>query len=167
MIKNILGEEVNIENCLGCEIVSGDIKPVGGILYKDDYFVVCQDFELPINGFIIISTVKHCERFCELTDDERIKMINLVNKIIKLLRSYDVCEEFNMIFEEKENIHFHVWIMPRHKWMKEKFGKIIKNIKEIQDYALENMRDEDNVECIIDTCNKLRKDLNNKYFMKN
>ena len=87
-------------------------------------------------------------------------MINLVNKIINLLRSYGVCDEFNMIFEEKENIHFHVWIMPRHKWMKEKFGKIIKNIKEIQDYAVNNMKDIDNIENIKGICKRLKFDLN-------
>ena len=27
-----------------------------------------------------------------------------------------------LLKEEKENRHFHVWIMPRHKWMIEKFG---------------------------------------------
>ena len=45
-----------------------------------------------------------------------------------------------MIFEEKENHHFHVWIMPRYKWMEEVAGSITRNMGVIFAYAKENFR---------------------------
>ena len=50
--------------------------------------------------------------------------------------------------------------MPRHKWMIEKFGKVMKNIKPIQEYALENMKTEENINQIKETCEILKRELN-------
>ena len=47
-----------------------------------------------------------------------------------------------MIFEEKEGRHFHIWIMPRHKWMSDMFEDITDNIGEIFAYAKSNYRDQ-------------------------
>ena len=71
-----------------------------------------------------------------------------------------IADEYNIILEEKTNSHFHVWLMPRHKWMLEKFGKIIQNIKSIQEYALENMRTDENIKNIAETCKILKRELN-------
>ena len=49
--------------------------------------------------------------------------------------------------------------MPRHKWMLEKFGKVLKNIKQIQGYALENMRTKENLNQIKETCEILKREL--------
>ena len=43
---------------------------------------------------------------------------NSVN-IGKILRKNNICDRFDIIFEEKEHRHLHVWIMPRHRWMEE------------------------------------------------
>ena len=160
IIKDVAGVEQELNGCMGCEIAKGNLKPFGGMLYKDNQFTITQDVELPINGFIIISTVRHIEKFTELTDDERINLTNLINKTLNILRTNNVAEEFNIILEEKHNYHFHVWLMPRHKWMLEKFGKVLKNIKPIQEYALENMRTKENLEQIEQTCKILKRELN-------
>lgn len=159
IIRDLCGNEHIINGCLGCEISSGRLNPIGGILYKDEYFSVSQDFELPINGFIIISSIKHFENLNELSDVERTILIQLINRIIELLKSYNIADSFNVILEEKKGYHFHVWIMPRNNWMIEKFGKVLKNIKLIQDYAKENLRNDDNIENILNTCKKLKSDL--------
>ena len=159
-IINLLGEEKVVNDCLGCELANGMLDVFGGMLYQDEYFNISQDFELPIDGFIIIASNKHYEFINDITDSERFLLINLINKVTKLLRSYEVCSEFNIILEEKVGRHFHVWIMPRHKWMIEKFGNVLKNIQVIQDYAKENMRTEENILKIEDTCKKLKYDLN-------
>ena len=44
---------------MGCESVRGNLIPFGGVIFQDEDFVIAQDIELPINGFIIISTVRH------------------------------------------------------------------------------------------------------------
>ena len=159
-IIDLTGKEQEFNGCMGCEIINENLLPYGGILYKDDSFLITQDVELPINGFIIISSVRHIEKFTELTETEQIKLTKLINKTLNLLRSNNVSEEFNIILEEKHNYHFHVWLMPRHKWMLEKFGKVLKNIKPIQDYALENLRTDENFAEIAKTCEILKQELN-------
>jgi hypothetical protein len=69
-------------------------------------------------------------------------MFEIVNKTITILRNHNICNRFNVIFEEKENRHFHVWIMPRHKWMSDMFEVITDNIGEIFAYAKTYLRDQ-------------------------
>ena len=77
-------------------------------------------------------------------------MFDIVNKAIKILRENNVCDRFEIIFEEKENRHLHVWLMPRHKWMKELVDDIIDNIGTVLEYAKNNFRNEDVYERIND-----------------
>lgn len=158
-MKDLTGKLAEIKNCMGCEIINGDLIPFGGILFKNENFVIAQDFELPIDGFIIISTVRHISKYNELTESEQIDLTKIVNKTLKILEENNVAAEYNIILEEKD-CHFHIWLMPRHKWMKEKFGNVLKNIKAIQDYSMENLRTEENLAKIEQTCKLLKRELN-------
>ena len=159
-IEDITGNIHEINGCMGCEIVNGNLHPYGGILYENEHFIITQDFELPIEGFIIITSKRHISKFVELTDVERLSLINLIHKTLSILERNNIAEEYNIILEEKP-YHFHVWLMPRHKWMIEKFGKIIKNIKPIQDYAITNMKTKENINKICKTCEMLKLQLKN------
>ncbi len=159
-LLDLTGREWNFDGCLGCELVSKTLKPFGGVIFKDENFMIAQDFELPIEGFVIISSIRHLEKLTELTDAERADLMFLINKCLTVLRENGVAEEYNIILEEKSGYHFHVWLMPRHRWMTKKFGKIMKNIKPIQEYALKNMRTEENFEKIKHTCEVLKTALN-------
>ena len=160
-IKDLTGKSYNINDCLGCEIAKENILPFGGMLFKNENFVVVQDFELPINGFIIISTIRHIESYCEMSASERIELGDLIDKTLKILKDNNIAKEYNIILEEKKGYHFHIWLMPRHKWMIEKFGSVLKNIKSIQQYAFENMRNDQVFQEIKQTCELLKKSLNN------
>lgn len=158
-IRDLTGKDFEVEGCLGCEIASGKLDVFGGLLYRSNSFSVAQDFELPIDGFIIIFSNRHVEKFNELSRDEQIELTDLIGKTLKVLEDSKVADEYNLILEEKAGFHFHVWLMPRHKWMIEKFGKVLKNIKDIQDYALKNMRTEENFAKIKHTCDLVRTQL--------
>lgn len=107
------------------------------------------------------STKRHVETFGELTSSERIEIFEIVNKTIEILRKNNICDRFDVIFEEKKNRHFHIWIMPRHKWMEEFRGNIISNIGEIFEYAKTNMRTKENLEKINEITNIVRKEFEN------
>ena len=64
------------------------------------------------------------------------------------------------LVKEEKDCHFHVWLMPRHKWMIEKFGNVLKNIKAIQNYSFENLRTKENIDKIANTCELLKRELN-------
>ena len=150
---NYASEEINFSGCPGCAYAKHEFKLPCGMAYENDSFTLSQDWELPIDGFLIVSPKRHIEKLSELTDDERNEMFDIVNKTIKILRENNVCDRFEIIFEEKENRHLHVWIMPRHKWMNDLVDNIIDNIGVVLEYAKNNFRSED----IYDKINKTTK----------
>lgn len=97
---------------------------------------------MPIEGFMIVSPKRHIEKLSELSRDERIEMFDIVDRTIKILRENGVCENFDVIFEERADRHLHVWIMPRHEWMMGICEDIIDNVKVVCDYAKENFRND-------------------------
>lgn len=156
---NLVGEKVEVKECLGCEIVKGKLDAFGGILYNGEYFTLTQDFELPINGFLIITSKRHIAKYIELTQMERLELQDIIFKALKILEENNIAEEYNVILEEKA-YHFHVWLMPRHKWMIDKFGKVLKNIKPIQEFAIKYMKTKENIELIKNTCELIKREMN-------
>lgn len=137
-------EEIKFIGCPGCAYANHEFKLPCGVAYENERFILSQDWELPIQGFMILSPKKCIDKLCDLTVDERNEMFEIVDKNIKILREANVCDRFDIIFEEKVNRHFHVWILPRYDWMIEVGDGIIDNIGKIFDYAKENFRNEEN-----------------------
>ena len=142
-MKSYANDEITFNGCPGCAYAKHEFELPCGMAYENENFTLSQDWELPIEGFLIVSPKKHIEKLSELSDGERNEMFDIVNKTIKILRENNVCDRFEIIFEEKENGHLHVWIMPRHKWMVELVDDIIDNIGTILEYAKNNFRSED------------------------
>ena len=139
-MKNYANEEINYSGCPGCAYANHEFSIPCGMAFEDESFTLSQDWELPIEGFFIASPKRHIEKLVELTDEERNEMFDIVNKTIKVLRDNNVCDRFDIIFEEKENRHLHVWIMPRHKWMMDLVDDIIDNVGTVLEYAKNNFR---------------------------
>ena len=159
---NYANEKVVFDGCPGCAFANHEFNlPCGIIAYENDNFTLAQDWELPIQGFLIVAPKKCVEKFGELTASEKIEMFEIVDKTIKILRNNNICDRFDVIFEEKENRHLHVWIMPRHKWMSDLVGDIIGNIGTIFEYAKNNMRNEANYEEIKKITNLVKKEFEN------
>lgn len=142
-MKNYANEEINFQGCPGCAYGKHEFELPCGMAYENKNFTLSQDWELPILGFFIVSPKKHIEKFEELSKQERDEMFDIVDKTIKILRKNNICDRFDIIFEEKENRHLHVWIMPRHNWMNELCDDIIDNVGLILEYAKQNFRTKD------------------------
>ena len=155
---NYAGEKIEIDGCYACLFAEHKFSLPCGIAYENEKFTLAQDFELPIQGFFVVSPKKHIETFEELTENERIEIFEIINKTIEILRKIKICDRFNVIFEEKKNKHFHIWIMPRHKWMENIGGNIINNIGKIFEYSKINMRTKEN----LDKINEITKILKRK-----
>ena len=136
--------EIKYNGCPACAYAKGEFSLPCGLAYEDEFFTISQDWELPIEGFMVISPKRYIERLCELTEEENKEMMNLLNKTMRILRENQICDEYNVIFYEKPNIHFHVWIMPRYKWMYDLVGSnILYNMGPIISYAKTNLRKEE------------------------
>ena len=145
---NYANEVVEFEGCPGCAYAKHEFVLPCGMAYENDKFTLSQDWELPIPGFFIVSPKRCVANFAEFTLEERAEMFEIVDKTIKILKENNVCNGFNVIFEEKQGRHFHIWIMPRHEWMSDLVGDIIDNIGEIFEYAKNNLRTTESFEKI-------------------
>ncbi len=162
IVKSFDDKMIDVGDCMGCTKAKSagnlDINP--GEIVRTRNFDISQDFELPINGFIVIGSIRHIESINEMTMEEKQELIMLIDVVISSLKKLNVCSQYNVVWEEKDNNHFHVWLMPRHKYLLEAMGRnITKKIGELFDYAKNNLRTEENVNAIYDTIEKLKTEL--------
>lgn len=142
---NYAKENVEFVGCPGCAYARGEFSLPCGIAYQNEFVVLSQDWELPIPGFMIVSSVRHAEKLEDLNKEEQIEVFSVIDKTIKILRKNGVCNRFNVLFEEKTDRHFHVWVMPRYEWMNELAGDVVDNIGVVLDYARNNLVTKDNI----------------------
>ena len=170
VVRSFNGEMINIGDCMGCtkaiNIKNEKINP--GEILKTKSFDISQDFELPINGFIVIGSIRHIESINEMTIEEKQELITLIDVVIFCLKKLNICSQYDVIWEEKDNNHFHVWLMPRHKYLQEVIGtNIIKKIGELFNYAKSNLRTEENLNTIRKTIALLKAELKANETIKN
>ena len=68
--------------------------------------------------------------------------------------------EVNIVWEEKDNNHFHAWLVPRHKYLLDAIGSnFMKKLGELFNYAKANLRTEENLQTINDTLKRLKEEL--------
>ena len=139
-MKNYADPDITFTGCPACAYAKHEFELPCGMAFENDRFTLSQDWEIPIEGFLIISPKRHVELFTDLEEDERNEMFSIIDKTMRVLRDNNVCEKFNVILYEGANTHLHVWIFPRHKWMRELAPKITENIGKIVEYAQENFR---------------------------
>lgn len=147
-----MSETIN-KKCTGCNIVNKEIIPTGGIIYETENFLLFQDPEVPIKGFLIVQAKKHVNSIMDFNGEEQIELIKLINKARNALKELDICNEVTIVQEERSK-HFHIWLFPNYEWMQEKFGKGVKYLRDISEYAKENVTQKDMKE-VLDIVEKL------------
>ena len=155
-MKNYKNEEIVFNGCPGCAYANHEFTLPCGMAYENERFTLSQDWEFPIEGFFIVSIKRHIERIVDLTVEERNEMFDIIVKTLNILRNNNICDEFEVIFYEKDDTHLHAWIMPRRKWMRDLVGNITGNIGTILKYAKDNFSNEE-VYKRIDEINKIFK----------
>lgn len=139
------------DKCTGCRVANGRI---GTIIYETKNFVLLQDPEVPIKGFLIIQSKKHLNSFIDFNKYEREELNELLYKARKSLKDLNICQEVTIVQEERSK-HFHIWLFPCLDWMKERFGKGIKYLRDINEYVVQNATEKDKQE-VLDTIERLK-----------
>jgi len=150
-----LGEKEQEIKCIGCSIANKEVIPLGGIIYEGKHFLVHHDPEIPITGFLIISSKKHIQGILELNQEEQKELTEIIIKARKMINILEDVDDVYFIQKEASN-HFHMWIVPRRKFDKEKFGFKLKGLTEYFDYAKEHFDNEEKKEEIIAFVNKAK-----------
>ncbi|MEG1363638.1 MAG: HIT domain-containing protein [Clostridia bacterium] len=152
-VVDFLGNKLEFK-CMGCAISSHEIIVPGGIIYEDNTFIIHQDPMVPIKGFIVITVKKHIKSITELNNENQIKLIEFVNKIILYLKDLNITEEVTIIQEERSN-HLHFWIFPHHSWMDDQFGRGVSYFRDIFDFSKIHATKEDKEE-VLDVIKKIK-----------
>ena len=56
-------KEIIFKGCPGCAYGKHEFNLECGMAYENDRFTLSQDWELPIQGFFIVSPKRHIEKF--------------------------------------------------------------------------------------------------------
>lgn len=104
------------------------------IVLTTDNFVVAQDWEVPIVGFFILSTKRKIRSIAEFTEEEAVEFGVLIKRIRGAMGEVLKIEDV-YLFQNEDSVHgFHLWLFPRHDWMKD-FGIKIESVRPIMQHA--------------------------------
>lgn len=141
-IQNYRGETTEIQ-CLGCAREDGTMERFGTVL-TTKYFDVHQDFEIPIPGFMILSSRRHLNSIDQLTSDEQSDFISVLIHTRQGMREALGIDTVYLFQNEDTQHHFHWWLFPRYNWMKDRFGIKIESVRPIMRYAKDNLKTSEN-----------------------
>ena len=153
IIKDFTNKEWS-GKCIGCSIGRGEIIPPGDIITQTKNFVLHQDPEVPIKGFLIITSKKHINSISQLTLEESTELFDLVYRARLAMKNIEDIREVTIIQEERSP-HFHLWLLPRYEWMTGKFVNSLSSIREMMNYSKVNYKTKDNIEEVLLTVEKL------------
>jgi len=157
MVKIISVE--NIEKnitCIGCSLINKAIKSPCETIFESKNFLVNQDYEVPIPGFVVLSTKRHIKGILDFNNNEEKEFYKLVKNIrLALSKALDI--KYVMLFSNESKIiskrnpsHFHFCFLP-------KDGFESKTLNETLVYAKENMKTENNIKRVKESAIKLKK----------
>ena len=75
-------KEIVFNGCPGCAYGRHEFHLDCGMSYENERFTLSQDWELPIQGFFIVSPKRHIEKLSELSNDERNEMFYIFVKLL-------------------------------------------------------------------------------------
>ncbi len=155
-LKEIIDYKGNVKKiaCLACARENGDISL--GDIVKSKYFDAHQDYEIPIPGFIIISSRRHFQSVDEFTDNEQRDFIKFLCRIRSAMRKVLGIKTVYLFQAEDTSHHFHVWLIPRYGWMEKKFGKSIESVRPIVVYSKNNLKTKPNLAKVDEATQKLK-----------
>ncbi|MCX6735537.1 MAG: hypothetical protein NTZ13_00445 [Candidatus Parcubacteria bacterium] len=154
-IKDISGTEHNID-CIACSIQSGEVSLPVERIAETEYFVAEQDFEYPIEGFVIIASKRHVKSILEFTDAEQTDLCRFLIKCRRAMKEKLGIDEITIVQEEpSSSSHFHVWMFPWHSWMFE-YKRKVNNVMKIMDFAKEEYSNEFELIKIRESTKKLK-----------
>jgi diadenosine tetraphosphate (Ap4A) HIT family hydrolase len=156
-ITDIQGNKIHTD-CLGCARERGEI--ITGTLTTTEYFDAHQDFEIPIPGFIIISSRRHLKSVDEFTEEEQADFIKILTTVRRTMRSSLGIDAVYLVQEEDTSHHFHLWLFPRQEWMIP-FGRKIQSVRPIMEHAREHMKTAENLKLVNEAIEKMKSTLGN------
>ena len=100
---------------MACDVLSGELRPPGGGISEDDYWVLDHQFgPVVLPRFLILKPKRHCEHIAELTADEMASFVRLLPLACQSLTSVlNAAKTYVCSFGESVK-HVHFYVVPRY-----------------------------------------------------
>jgi diadenosine tetraphosphate (Ap4A) HIT family hydrolase len=144
--------------CVGCAIQRGEIQCTGGVIAETENFAARQDFEIPIPGFIIVSSKKHIKGIDDLSKEQRTEFIEFLFHLRKAMKEVLNIDYIYLIQEEDaivKGAHFHIWLFPKYQWVEE-LGRGMESLRKVMEYTRKNMKTKVNLEKVKQAAESLK-----------
>ncbi len=125
------------------------------IVIKTEYFTVAQDWEVPIEGFFIISSNRKLRSVAEFSDEESLEFVRLLRRVRKEMEEALSIKEVYLFQNENTEHGFHLWMFPRLEWM-EQYGRKIQSVRPIMEHAKKEMATEEVIHNVKDAAARVR-----------
>ncbi len=107
-----------MSDCLGCDVLSGQVVVPGGIIYEDDLWVVDHSTSpVVLAGFLIVKTRRHVEDVGALTDEEASALGPLLRNVTAAVRNALGAERTYVCSFGEAVRHVHWYVVPRYAGM--------------------------------------------------
>ncbi len=157
-ITDILNHQYTCD-CIGCAIAAGEIIPPGGVICESEHFILHQDPEVPVRGFLIIASKRHIRSIAQMSAAEAAELFSLVYRARLALEQSGQLHDVRIIQEERSG-HFHLWLLPWEDWMDGKFANSLASIREMMRYAKQERKTEENLRMVFEEVNIVKTYLN-------
>lgn len=167
LLENVVltNEEIYEITCLSCAM-NLDIDVLKkGCNIETTHFYAHQELVYPVKGLIVVVSKRHFKGLDELTEEEQLDYIQLLSNIRKVQRKLLKVESVYYFYQEDTTHHFHVWLMPRYKWM-DRIGRSVESIRPILSEVLQNYSSEIQRDEALETAERLAKSLQRMYRKK-
>jgi histidine triad (HIT) family protein len=100
--------------CLGCAIVSGNVRPVGGVIARVPGLVLHGVAAAsPVPGWVVISSERHARAWYELDDDVARELGSFARRVMRAQREVLGAEHAYAFAMGDVLRHFHLHLVPR------------------------------------------------------
>jgi len=120
-----------------------------------------QDVAYPVPGLIIVAARRHFIRLDEMEPGETAELLPFLQALRRAQSRVLGTEHTYYFYNEDTGHHFHVWMVPRHPWMRE-FGKSIESVRPVLRHAAATMSDAASIERLAETSRALREAMTQK-----
>ena len=146
---------MNPNTCLSCAVVHGFRQTLGGTILETSSFHAHQDVAYPIPGLVILAAKRHMTALDELTPAEAAEFVATAQRIRAAQRKVLGIEHVYFFYNEDTTHHFHLWMIPRHEWMKT-FGRSVESVRPVLVHARDHMNSPEELAATIRSVEELR-----------
>lgn len=128
---------------------------MGGAIVQTPYFHAHQDAAYPVVGQIIVAARRHFTTLTDMTEEETAELLPLLQKLRNAQAKALGIEHVYYFYNEDTTHHFHVWMVPRHKWMA-RFGRSVEAVRPALVHARDHMSSVVEIEAVCQAVTALK-----------